>query len=148
MKGGKEVRKKFCAQSAALSSGSRLKRLLEKAAAAVQFWLGSWYYRKTNIPRTFRWWRKAAEHGHAGAQLWLAYFCDCGCFVEQNMIEAVHWYRKAAEQGDAEAQSRLGDCLRFGDGVEQNMTEAVQWYRRAAAQGDEWAKEALRQLRK
>ncbi|MCC8020830.1 MAG: sel1 repeat family protein [Akkermansia sp.] len=57
--------------------------------------------------KAVRWYRKAAEQGHAGAQ------CNLGCCyfngygVKQNREEAVCWRRKAAEQGHAHAKEFL-----------------------------------------
>ena len=46
-----------------------------------------------------KWYRKAAEQGHANAQCNLGYCYKYGEGVETNKAEAVKWYRKAAEQG-------------------------------------------------
>ena len=52
--------------------------------------------------------KKAAEQGHAGAQLALGFMYAYGRGVPEDDTEAVKWYRKAAEQGHAEAQNSLG----------------------------------------
>ncbi|POR97032.1 tetratricopeptide repeat protein, partial [Haemophilus influenzae] len=48
-----------------------------------------------------KWYRKAAEQGHADAQLNLGYMYEKGRGVKQDDFEAVKWYRQAAEQGNA-----------------------------------------------
>jgi TPR repeat protein len=85
---------------------------------------------------TVRWWRKAAEQGHANAQdnLGLAYANGEG--VPQDYTEAARWYRKAADQGYARAQYNLGCSYTFGQGVVQDYVEAAKWYRKSADQGD------------
>jgi FOG: TPR repeat, SEL1 subfamily len=52
-----------------------------------------------------KWYRKAAEQGHAEYQLRLGNALVVRNSVPQDYIEAVKWFRKAAEQGDANAQS-------------------------------------------
>ena len=83
-----------------------------------------------------KWYRLAAEQGHASAQYNLGVMYDQGEGVPENDTEAVRWYRLAAEQGDPKAQYNLGVMYDQGEGVPENDTEAVRWYRLAAEQGD------------
>ena len=57
-----------------------------------------------------KWYRKAAEQGHADAQNNLGLCYQYGKGVAKDYAEAVKWYRKAAEQGHARAQCNLGYC--------------------------------------
>ncbi len=82
-----------------------------------------------------KWYRKAAEQGHAQAQTNLGVVYANGEGVEQDYMEAVKWYRKAAEQGHALAQTNLGSKYAKGEGVEQDFVEAFNWYCQAADQG-------------
>ena len=50
-----------------------------------------------------RYWRMAAEQGHAGAQYLLGKAYAAGLGLEQDDREAVKWLRKAARQGKADA---------------------------------------------
>ena len=84
---------------------------------------------------TARWYRRAAEQGHAGAQFCLGFMYRHGKGVPQDDTEAARWYRRAAEQGDARAQVNLGDMYDAGQGVAQDDRQAFQWYRRASEQG-------------
>ena len=59
-----------------------------------------------------RWYRLAAEQGHADAQSNLGVMYDTGRGVPQDDAEAVRWYRLAAEQGHAIAQRRLDEMLK------------------------------------
>jgi TPR repeat protein len=82
-----------------------------------------------------RWYRKAAEQGHANAQFNLGnmysnlqfnlgnmYFDGRG--VPQDYAEAVRWYQKAADQGVPEAQFNLGLMYERGRGVPRDSVEA------------------------
>ena len=99
------------------------------------FQKGKVAYDNKNYAEAVKWYRKAAEQGHAEAQNNLGECYYYGNGVEKNYKEAAKWYRKAAEQGDAYAQCNLGYCYEYGRGVEKNYTEAVKWYRKAAEQG-------------
>ena len=83
-----------------------------------------------------RWFRLAADQGHADAQFELGVMYYAGVGVPQDEAEAVRWYRFAADQGNASAQHTLGFAYLHGRGVPQNDTEAIRWYRLAANQGD------------
>ena len=96
-----------------------------------------------DIAEAVKWFCRAAEQGHAGAQYMLG---DCyygGLGVPEDKAEAVKWYRKAAEQGNEWAQEKLGDCYYGGLGVPEDNAEAVKWYRKAAEQGNEWVQRKL-----
>ncbi|MGM9822925.1 MAG: toll/interleukin-1 receptor domain-containing protein, partial [Muribaculaceae bacterium] len=109
-----------------------------KSAAALSpedmFQNGLEHYDKKNYTEAVKWYRKAAEQGHAGAQNNLGVCYENGYGVTKDYYEAVKWYRKAAEQGNARAQCNLGVCYEYGQGVTKSITEAVKWYRKAAAQ--------------
>ncbi|WP_221898635.1 tetratricopeptide repeat protein [Bathymodiolus japonicus methanotrophic gill symbiont] len=53
----------------------------------------------------FRWYRKSAEQGNAGAQYYLGKMYRNGQGGVWDDKEAVKWFRKAAEQGHAGAQT-------------------------------------------
>jgi len=79
-----------------------------------------------------KWYRMAAERGHAQAQLKLGWMFTVGLGVPEDPIEAIRWYRRASEQDSPEA-SQMVDYLyksQLGDDA-----EAVKWYRKAAEQG-------------
>ena len=61
-----------------------------------------------------KWYRLAAEQGHASAQSNLGYMYENGQGVPQDYAEAVKRYRKAAEQGHVFAQANLGVMYREG----------------------------------
>jgi TPR repeat protein len=82
-----------------------------------------------------KWFRMAAERGHARAQFLLGELYDNGIGVPEDIAEAVQWYRKAAEQGNADAQTQLGQCYLEGDHVPKDVVEAIKWIHNAAVQG-------------
>jgi TPR repeat protein len=51
-----------------------------------------------------RWFKKAAEQGHARAQFNLGTMCERGRGVEQSYVAAAEWYKEAASQGHTDAQ--------------------------------------------
>jgi TPR repeat protein len=83
-----------------------------------------------------KWYRKAADQGHAEAQYQLG---DCyaeGTGVAKDEVEAIKWFRKAADQGGVWAQYQLGKYYENGTGVSTDAIEAVKWYRKAAEPRD------------
>ncbi|KAG0239365.1 hypothetical protein BGW41_007779 [Actinomortierella wolfii] len=83
------------------------------------------------------WYRKAADQGHATAQLKLGLSYERSGGTGQNQGEngAVEWYSKAAENGDAQAKLRLGLMYANGRGVPRNAFEAAKWFEQSAIQG-------------
>ena len=67
------------------------------------------------------WYRKAADHGDAGAQTSLGLMYASGEGVRQDQAQAAIWFRKAADQGDALAQTSLGLMYEGGRGVLQDF---------------------------
>lgn len=96
---------------------------------------GNTFSQKGNIKKAIRWYRKAAEQGHAEAQVNMVFYSIQGIGVDRDTIQAVEWYQKAAEKGHAEAQYILGDFYYNGVGVTPDTIQAVEWYRKAAEQG-------------
>ncbi|MEW6313466.1 MAG: tetratricopeptide repeat protein [Pseudomonadota bacterium] len=104
------------------------------ADATTDFIAGLVAYDKKDYASALKWYRKAAEQGHAGAQSNLGIMYAHGQGVPQDHAEAVKWYREAAAHGEANAQFRLGVMYDDGHGVPQDYVEAVKWYRKAAKQ--------------
>ena len=76
--------------------------------------------------------QKAAGHGDAKAQSFVALFYKTGEGVEQNYVKALEWYRRAAQQGEAHAQTSLGLFYERGVGVPKNAAAAAKWFRAAS----------------
>ena len=126
----------FLCLSFALVSGAR-------ADAQRDFDRGDKAYFADNYAEAVKWYRRAAEQGHAVAQISLGILYDQGQGVSQDYGKAVKWYRKAAEQGDAGAQFDLGLMYVKGQGVSQNYGKAMKWFRKAAEQGNARAQSNL-----
>jgi len=75
-----------------------------------------------------RWYRLAADQGHARAQASIADMYLNGDGVPQDDAEAVRWYRLAADQGEASGQYGLGYMYGVGQGVPQDDAAAVHVY--------------------
>ena len=107
--------------------------------ASAYYSLGETYYMGEGVEQdkeeAVKWYRLAAEQGHALAQYSLGVLYDRGEGVTQDAREMVKWIRLAAEQGLARAQCSLGHFYSKGEGVTQNATDTVKWYRLAAEQG-------------
>jgi TPR repeat protein len=121
------------------------KKAASKEVAVADAQLEGWYltgrkyFLGKGVPEdcaeAVKWYRMAAERGHADAQRILGMIYKNGDYLEKDYTEAVKWYRKAAEQGKTVAQYELGDCFECGYGVPQDDAEAAKWYRKAAEQG-------------
>lgn len=98
---------------------------------------------RQNFTEAAKWFRKAAEQGHAKAQFNLGLMYGKGEGVGRNDAETVKWFQRAAEQGHPEAQVGLAAFYIDGKGVEKNYTEAAKWYRMAADQGNAEAQDHL-----
>jgi TPR repeat protein len=82
-----------------------------------------------------KWFRLAAEQGHAAAQTALGLAYKDGKGVPQDYEEAVKWFRISAERGYAPAQVNLGFAYYEGSHAPLNYEEAAKWFRLAAEQG-------------
>jgi TPR repeat protein len=72
-----------------------------------------------------KWFRKAAEQGHAKAQYFLGTMYETGSKgVPQDYAEALRWYRKAAEQGHADAPYNVAALNRRNKSVPADATKA------------------------
>lgn len=119
----------------------------EDADAEAHFKMGNKHIAGRDVPQDYveaaKWYRKAAEQGHAMAQSQLGLMYAVGQGVPQDFAEAARWCRAAAEAGIAEAQCQLGDMHIKGQGVSQDDVEAAKWCRRAAEQGNAMAQMLL-----
>ena len=93
-----------------------------------------------------KWYRKAAEQGHADAQNNLGVMYASGRGVPEDAVEAVKWYRKAAGQGNADAQFILGFMYNDGRGVPKDAVQAYAWFNIAAGRGYQLAEEIRESL--
>ena len=85
-----------------------------------------------------RWYRLAADQGHAGAQNGLGYAYQNGRGVGVDYAEARKWLEKSAANGNLTAQSNLGLMYRNGQGVARDYAVAVEHFRKSADGGNTW----------
>lgn len=89
------------------------------------------------------WYMRAAEQGHAAAQLQLAQLYRAGTGVTKDTASMLYWYTQAANQGMPEAQAALGWVYLTGHRVKADMPYAAGLFGAAAAQGLMEAQSAL-----
>jgi TPR repeat protein len=92
-----------------------------------------------SLPDAIKWFRLAAEQGHAKAQCILGYCYTEGLGVCQNSSEAVRWLRLSAEKDYSEAQYLLALKYMMGIGVAKDMNEMCRWLKRASEWGEDRA---------
>ena len=88
-----------------------------------------------------RWYRRAADQGHAGAQEHIGFRYANGWGVPQDFREGATWLRRAADQGHTGAQFNLSTMYSNGRGVPQDYIAAHMWANLAGARGDEEARD-------
>ena len=93
-----------------------------------------------------RWFRPAAEQGHAVAQYYLGYMYSRGEGMPRDDAKAVFWYRQAAERGHAGAQHNLAFMYAAGRGLPKDEVQAYAWFSVSAALGFNAATEAMETL--
>jgi TPR repeat protein len=96
-----------------------------------------------NYKSAVKWYKLAAEQGHASAQYNLGGMYDTGRGVIQDYKIAVKWWKPLGERGNAIAQANLGGMYNKGQGVPKDYKIAVKWWTLAAEQGDATAQHNL-----
>lgn len=108
--GAKRILTGMVAETLALAEAKALIKLSPNTDPLIESWYqkGESYHKKENYAEAAKWYRMAADKGHAEAQYSLAFLYVYGHGVAYDLSEAASLYRKAAEQGHAEAQYYLG----------------------------------------
>ena len=125
--------------SSLLSGCDYTEKKAQGGDSEAQFKMGLRYWNSPPDPtgnkEMQKWFRKAAEQGHAKAQCRLAdsYNTAFGDNAVDH-AEAFKWYRKSAEQGDSEAQCNLGYMFENGQGTSNSIPDAWKWYSASANQ--------------
>lgn len=82
-----------------------------------------------------RWFRRAAEKGHAESQFRLATLYELGQGVYKDADQAQIWYQRAAKQGHVKAMHNLAVLSIRGNGRPKDYPVAALWFTHAADQG-------------
>ena len=123
-----------------------LKEEADKGNAEAQYKLAGEYedhsmmnfgYKWENLEERYRsyhrkaieWYTKAADQGHRGAMVSLAWIYKRGRGVPQDYKKAFELYSKAAEKGSTTAMIELAEQYSKGQGVEVNGEKAVELYK-------------------
>ena len=94
-----------------------------------------------------RWYRLAADQGHAEAMDILGYLYSApdvfagGERVPHDYVDAVRWLRLAAEQGGADGMFSLGSMYLDGNGVPQDDVQAHMWFSLMASRTTDFERE-------
>jgi TPR repeat protein len=99
-------------------------------------------YRRADFVTAMPLLRKAADAGHAEAQVVLASILDSA----ESDEEAVAYYRKAAAAGNLDGMYGLGTMLGSGEGAKKDVKEAKILITRAAEAGHKQAIRSLAQV--
>ena len=108
--------------------------------AEGQYMVGCYYAGGTggverNAEESLRWYRKAAEQGHAGALRAIGSVYFHGYGVTEDKAEGIRWWKKAAEAGDVWIANELGKRYYNGLDVTKDYAQAVVWCKIAAEHG-------------
>lgn len=105
-----------------------------------EYMMGAQYEQGIGVEQDYseaaNWYRRAAEHGHAEAQVALGQLLVIAKGVGKDYEQAANWFRKAAAQGQDLAQVALGHMYAHGVGVPQDYEQAAAWLQEASAQGN------------
>lgn len=96
--------------------------------------------------QAFCWSKKAAELGHATAQMMTGFYYERGIAASPDEKEAVYWYHQAAEQGDKYAQHALAVMYMEGRGTTADLEKAELLMHDAYLQGYPLYDESDKQL--
>ena len=128
-----------------------LRDAAERGSAAAQAALGDILRRydalgpdeEARHAEAVRWYRLAAEQGHASGQYGLGVVLNAGTGVAEDLPAAARWHRRAALRGHTLAQRELGRMSEDGRGVDASEAVAAHWYRLAALAGEPVAQLSL-----
>jgi hypothetical protein len=87
------------------------------------------------LSKAARWFRRAAENGHAASQYRLATLYELGQGAPKDVAESMIWYERAAEKGHVKAMHNLAVLAITGNGKSANYLTAAKWFARAAEHG-------------
>ena len=107
-----------------------------------QFVLGQ-LYAKTQPIESFKWYRKAADNGHAMAQYETANSFLSGTGVSENPASALDYFTMAAKQDHAESTFVTGKLIYQGYGTDRNQQKGISIIMKASSLGSSAATKTL-----
>jgi TPR repeat protein len=87
------------------------------------------------LSKAARWFRRAAEKGHAPSQYRLATLYELGQGAPKDHARAMGWYSRAAESGHVKAMHNLAVLSVVTDSAPRDYAAAANWFEKAAAHG-------------
>ena len=120
--------------------------LARSGDAEAQYLVGVMYAHGRGFPaicrQAARWYRKAAEQGHAEASFSLGFLYYYGygqdqdeCMLRANPERAAPWLKQAAELGVPRAQRLVGRMYSTGVGLPLSADKGFEWTGKAAENG-------------
>ena len=108
----------------------------ELGIALMQYYLGIKYYSiGQGVPQDYKeamkWFRKAAEQGHAIAQYNLGFMYYKGRGIPQDYVESYAWFNISAAQGDEGAsEARDGAAKKLSEALAKAQELSKEYYRK------------------
>lgn len=87
------------------------------------------------LSKAARWFRRAAENGHAPSSYRLATLYELGQGAPKDVAQSMIWYERAAEKGHVKAMHNLAVLSITGNGKSTNYLTAAKWFAKAAEYG-------------
>lgn len=139
------------AASAATPIIQQVIALAEQGDVMAQASLGSGYGLgrdglNKDVIKSFYWFNKAAEQGHASSQYLTGFNYRDGNGIRQDYQKALYWLKKSSDQHYAPAQFSLGIMYKTGEGVRQNKFVAKEWFGKACDNGAQEGCNSYRRL--
>lgn len=122
-----------------------LRKAAVKGDANAQFSIGEGYLEgrdseqplpvSERLSKAARWFRRAAENGHAPSEYRLATLYEMGQGAPKDVGEAMRWYERAAEKGHVKAMHNLAVLSIIGSGKSADYLASAKWFAKAAESG-------------
>lgn len=104
---------------------------------------GESLYIKKEYDEAFKYFKEAADAGHADAQNYVGIMYLKGRGVTKDLNKGLQYYKLSANQGNQYACANLGDIYFGGIGVTKNYPEAFKLFEKAAKQGNAYSQNKL-----
>ncbi|KAF9901565.1 hypothetical protein EC991_006013 [Linnemannia zychae] len=120
-----------------------LQMAVEREDAEYQYRIGLQYVDGQGVAQDFskalKWLLKAANQGHAPAQLQVANIYRFGLGRAKDSSKALKWFLRAADQGYGDAEYNVGMMYDTGNGVAKDSSISMKWFLKAAEHENAYA---------